>query len=216
MSLADSTINKLELHGPEGLNHILASMRMYLFRYFFLKLYRVRLPIRTRDSIEIQSFEIPWRTTFPTPSYSDDNIKVYAIPVFPFTHLLPVTAPPSASTSREEPTLDLSGKRKREPSSEYPSKRVNIGNEATMRKCEGTREPLSESLSSKLKEIDNKPEGLEGEYAEEYRKALIQVMFPATNIDTTVEATDVPKGGRKGKKSAGSAGVFIFPPLSIE
>lgn len=36
MSLADSTINKLELHGPEGLNHILASMRMYLFRYFFL------------------------------------------------------------------------------------------------------------------------------------------------------------------------------------
>jgi hypothetical protein len=35
MSLADSTINKLELHGPEGLLHILASMRMYLFRYFF-------------------------------------------------------------------------------------------------------------------------------------------------------------------------------------
>jgi ribonuclease Z len=177
------------------------------------------MPIGIRDSIEIQPFEIPWRnttTTFPAPSYSDDNVKVYAIPVFPFAHLLPVTTPPAASTSLKEPTLDLSGKRKREPSSEYPSKRVNVGNEATTRKPEGTREPLSESLSSKLKELNNKPEALEGEYAEEYRKALIQIMFPATNIDTTGEATDVLKGGRKGKKSAGSAGVFIFPTLSIE
>lgn len=176
------------------------------------------MPIGIRDSIEIQPFEIPWRnttTTFPAPSYSDDNIKVYAVPVFPFTHLLPVTVPPTA-TSMEEPTSDVSGKRKRELSSEYPSKRINIGNEATTGKPEAIREPLSESQSIKLRELDNKPEALEGEYAEEYRKALIQVMFPATNINTTEEATNVQKVGRKGKKSADSAGMFIFPALSIE
>jgi ribonuclease Z len=176
------------------------------------------MSIGIRDSIEIQPFEIPWRNTttaFPAPSYSDDNIKVYAIPVFPFTHLLPVAAPPAA-TSMEEPTLDVSGKRKREHSSEYPSKRINIGNESTTRKPEATREPLSESLSRKLRELDNKPEALEGEYAEEYRKALIQIMFPATNVDTTEEATEVPKVGRKGKKSVDSAGVFIFPVFSID
>ena len=165
----------------------------------------------TRDSIEIQPFEIPWRntaTTLPAPSYSDDNIKVYAIPVFPFTHLLPATTSPAASTSMEEPTLDLSGKRKRGHSSEYPSKRVNTGNEATTRAPEATKAPLSRSLSRKLKEVGNIPEVLEGDYAEEYRKAIIQVMFPATNINTAGEATDVTKGNRKGKKS-GSAGMCV-------
>jgi len=165
----------------------------------------------TRDSIEIQPFEIPWRntaTTFPAPSYSDDNIKVYAIPVSPFTHLLPVVTPPAASTSTEEPTLDLSGKRKREPSSEYPSKRINTGNETPTRAPNATKAPLSESLLSKLREVDNTPEALEGDYAEEYRKAIIQVMFPGTNINTGGEATDVLKGNRKGKKS-GSAGTCV-------
>ena len=174
------------------------------------------MPREIRDSIEIQPFEVPWRNTntaFPAPSYSDDNIKVYAIPIFPFTYLLPVTASPAATTSMEEPTLDFSGKRKRQLSSEYPRKRKNIGNDATTRKSKATKEPFSESLWRKLKEIDNKPEALEGQYAEEYRKALIQIMFPATNIDTTGEATDLQKVGRKGKKSAGSAGMFIFPAL---
>ncbi|KIM44447.1 hypothetical protein M413DRAFT_431468 [Hebeloma cylindrosporum] len=203
MSLADSTVNKMELHGPEGLTHILASMRMYLFR----------------DSIEIQPFEIPWRNTtmpFPVPFYSDDNIKVYGVPVFPFAHLLPVTIPPTTSTFTEEPTLDLSGKRKREPSSEYPSKRLNLGNEATTRKKEENREPLSEPLHRKLNEVDNKPEALEGEYADEYRKAVIQVMFPATNIDSTGKTTDAPKADRKGKKaSAGNEGASSVRSLQL-
>lgn len=180
---------------------------------------RIRMPTGTRDSIEIQPFEIPWRgptITSPTPYYSDDNVKIYAIPVFPSPFFAPV-APRTASTSIEDSTAEPLGKRKRELSPEYPIKRVNTGKESdvTIRKSEVTKKTFSDSLLRELGEVDNKPEALEGEYAEEYRKAVIQVMFPATNINTTGEVTEVGREGRKGKKSARSAGGFIISALSM-
>src|SRR6267378_380155 len=101
------------------------------------------MPTETRDSIEIQPFEIPWRNTTiisPVPYYSDDNVKVYAIPVFPFPFST-TAAPPTASTSIKESTAaDLLGKRKREISPECSSKRANIEKEfgATIPKPEFT------------------------------------------------------------------------------
>jgi len=151
------------------------------------------------------------------PYYSDDNVKIYAIPVFPFPFSA-TAAPPTASTSIKESTaVDFLGKRKREFSPEYPSKRANIENEfgASISKPEFTKKTFSESLLGKLREVNNKPEALEGEYAEEYRKAVIQVMFPATNINATGEATEVPKKGQKAKKLAGSAGGYTLSGLSV-
>lgn len=41
MTLADATIDKLVLHGPPGLNHILASSRFYTFRYLRFVHFRI-------------------------------------------------------------------------------------------------------------------------------------------------------------------------------
>ncbi|KDQ10344.1 hypothetical protein BOTBODRAFT_115899 [Botryobasidium botryosum FD-172 SS1] len=69
MSAADGSIKHMQLYGPEGLAHYIASTRFYA----------------QRDTMAVSVLECP---TFPTnqspePLYSDVNMKVFATPILP-------------------------------------------------------------------------------------------------------------------------------------
>ncbi|KAF9478239.1 hypothetical protein BDN70DRAFT_58947 [Pholiota conissans] len=123
MTFADATITKLKLVGPSGLNHLLASMRLYTYR----------------DSITVQPSEIPWTTTLssePTPCFSDENVTVYGIPAIPIPVVEDVT--PDLSN------LETSGKRKRDNSVDGPRKRPNTEDENATMETEVTESTVQE------------------------------------------------------------------------
>ncbi|KAF9565899.1 hypothetical protein CPC08DRAFT_143698 [Agrocybe pediades] len=177
MTFADATLSDLQLYGPQGIKHILASMRLFTFR----------------DSIKIQPSEIsitaPPSPT-PTPCYSDANLKVYAIPVTPSPISLPTSEPePETAPSTDKFALYLEGlkKRKRESSPEPPQKRLNKGTE------KDGRGPISQALLAEFNKENFSPDTLTGDLADEYLDIVVRAMFPATNIN-------VPEKGKKGKK----------------
>ncbi|KAF8956934.1 hypothetical protein BDZ97DRAFT_1848960 [Flammula alnicola] len=181
MTFADATINKLQIAGPPGLNHLLASMRQYTFR----------------DSIEIQPSEIPWTTPTspaPTPCYADHNVTIYSIPILPFSEPLSVPSesdpefePTSASASEEGPdTTENSGKRKRELSADTSRKRLNPGSAISI-------------FSDEMRQGGLKAEDLTGEAADEYRRLMVRTMFPGTNIRTPEEEAERNRTGKRKK-----------------
>ncbi|KAI4525783.1 Metallo-hydrolase/oxidoreductase [Schizophyllum commune Loenen D] len=100
MTFADATIQKLNVVGPPGTGHYLASARSYL--------YRNTMAVEVTDVPLTQS-----RDTQPKPVLKDRDISIYGLPVLPDT----------TSTSERSPSFS-SLKRKREPSPERPSKRT--------------------------------------------------------------------------------------------
>ncbi|KAF9038581.1 hypothetical protein BJ165DRAFT_1352473 [Panaeolus papilionaceus] len=154
MTFADATINKLSIHGPDGLSHILASMRMYSFR----------------DSIRITTNDIPLTSPSTKPCFSDKNITVYAIPVLP-TPL----SPSSIIEDGDISSVRLSEKRRRSPSPDLPRKKQNLDSSAF--------DPVvpSTELQVEVSKHDFQPLSLTGELAREYRLLVLQAMFPYTN-----------------------------------
>ncbi|CAA7269249.1 unnamed protein product [Cyclocybe aegerita] len=195
MSFADATIRKLHLLGPPGLTHMIASMRMYIFR----------------DSIQIQTSEIPWTTpagSSSSPCYQDENITVYAIPVLPSlaTHSPSRSSEPSApANSPIEPTQELPEKRKREPSPEGPRKRQNPGSRSPARIA------LSDGLLELIQQKGFTPETLTGDLEDEYRRMIIHTMFPNLKpnlLPTKEETAENRRRSRQGMKKEAT------PPLA--
>ncbi|KAK0202420.1 beta-lactamase-like protein [Desarmillaria ectypa] len=128
MTFADATINRINVFGPPGLLHLMAAMRLYTYR----------------DTMTVEPIEVPLITQMtakPTPTFKDDNITVYSIPVFPTSDVpMPENTGPIFETITPK-TL----KRKRQ----------------------------SEGL-----EATQSPESLEGEAADDWRRLLVQTMFP--------------------------------------
>ncbi|KAF8902361.1 hypothetical protein CPB84DRAFT_1775902 [Gymnopilus junonius] len=188
MTFADATISDLQLIGPQGLNHILASMRLFTFR----------------DSMKVQPSEIPWispPSPTPTPCYSDDNVKVYAIPVLPFPR---PTISSSEGGAAELPSVDPlptealmetstegTGKRKREHSPDSPHKKSNLG-DTRLGKVH-----IYPPLFNEMGKPHFRPENLEGELADAYRQLVIQKMFPGTNIKAVVVKESKPPQAKK-------------------
>ncbi|KDR80789.1 hypothetical protein GALMADRAFT_153220 [Galerina marginata CBS 339.88] len=194
MTFADATLSDLQLHGPQGLKHILASMRLYTFR----------------DSMKVQPYEIPWislPSPTPTPCYVDENLKVYAIPVLPFptptfslnttVSELPFTEP--LETSFMETSAETTGKRKRETSPYSPQKRLNPGN------LSSETAPISFALLTEMRKADFRPETLTGEAADEYREVVIRQMFPGTNLNTQIKTGKKPVSEKDNGKAGSSS-----------
>ncbi|KAK0501702.1 hypothetical protein EDD18DRAFT_1431713 [Armillaria luteobubalina] len=97
MTFADATINKINVFGPPGLLHLMAAMRLYTYR----------------DTMTVEPIEIPLRIQMsdnPTPTFKDNNITVYSIPLFPTTD----TSMPENTDSILETTTPKTLKRKRQ------------------------------------------------------------------------------------------------------
>lgn len=150
-----------------------------------------------RDYLDFQTKEIPWiasSTTAPQPCYTDNNISVYAIPVL--SH-------PSSSASRDDTTplaaeessstSDLHQKRKRDPSSDTPRKRLNPGSMAPGRMV------LSDELLAEVRKRDVDPGSLSGPSAEEFRRMVIKAMFPNTKQNPALDE-EVRRANKKKSK----------------
>ncbi|KAF8159401.1 hypothetical protein B0H34DRAFT_703302 [Crassisporium funariophilum] len=176
MTLGDSaTVDKLNMYGPPGFTHLLASMRSYMFR----------------DSLKITSTDIPHTTPTinPTPVYVDQNITVYAIPVLPSPeHEAPVRG------IEASPSTSAQGKRKRSPTPDLPRKR-----RAEETDSQG-KLVLSDLLTKALRNHNFNPGTLVGAVADEYRQLMIQTMFPYTNPTEESKPARAPPAPRKPKK----------------
>ncbi|KAJ7089838.1 hypothetical protein B0H15DRAFT_273688 [Mycena belliarum] len=157
MSSADQTLSILDIVGPPGLTHSIASMRSYIFR----------------DSMRVKINEVSLSSdmTFtPRYTYQDKNITVYSIPVFDGSHETPAAAVTDKSiVVLDQETLEVasepaSSKRKRAPS---PS-------------VDGSGKSTTASLKDLMNVDGFSAERLEGDLAHEWRKLMVNVMFPST------------------------------------
>ncbi|KAK2462756.1 hypothetical protein APHAL10511_005274 [Amanita phalloides] len=101
MTFVDGGLSSLDVVGPTGILHQLASMRMYMFR----------------DTVHVRPIEAQLIAS-PEPLYKDENITVYGVPVLPST-----TEQPMQNLLYPG---DVPLKRKRSPSLDQPSKRVAV------------------------------------------------------------------------------------------
>ncbi|KAH9479322.1 tRNAse Z TRZ4, mitochondrial [Psilocybe cubensis] len=206
MTFADATIENLNVFAPPGFNHILASMRFYTYR----------------DTINIKSTELPWVQTAPSsspkPCYTDDNLKVYSIPVLPEDSASSSEKTRSVITSEStdlmdcETSSDASGKRKREPSPDFPHKKHHV--EDTKRNAPG-KILYSDALWKAMQKEGFKPEFLTGELADEYRSAIIRSMFPNTRPNS-LKTEKKPKPQQGKKKDSKDANVVSVSPQEEE
>ncbi|CCM00813.1 uncharacterized protein FIBRA_02855 [Fibroporia radiculosa] len=102
MFLADANIKGVNVVGPKGLTHYMASMRNYLWRV----------------SMSLSLTEVPSEPVFsesnaPEPVYQDESITLYAVPI----HISPGSLEGFSSGHF---------KRKRSPSPSSPSKRLQV------------------------------------------------------------------------------------------
>ncbi|RDB18569.1 Ribonuclease Z, mitochondrial [Hypsizygus marmoreus] len=172
MSFADATISKLNIVGPPGLLHYMASMRLYTFR----------------DSLLINPIESSWTPSSvpsPEPLYKDANITVYGIPILPIPE--PAQNPSTflTDTSSTDTTAEAGMKRKRDPSPDLPEKRQSLMTDEPESAPEASLDPAKFS-----------PETLEGDAAQEWRRLMIKTMFPGSNM----KKPDPPQQSQKKQK----------------
>ncbi|KAF8434881.1 hypothetical protein L210DRAFT_3552991 [Boletus edulis BED1] len=172
MTLADAGQSQMQVTGPSGLLHLIASMRKYTYR----------------DNLIITPAEVP---LFPPgtkiedrPVYRDGNISVFALPVVPSETPLQVALPQGEAVG--------SLKRKREDSPEGSSKRLL--NQHGEDRLAGDTMATMEFLRKAASVPDFDPTSLNGEVAQAWRQLMIQSMFPASRV-----FSETPDQNVKGK-----------------
>ncbi|KAI9444283.1 hypothetical protein H4582DRAFT_1920585 [Lactarius indigo] len=158
MSVADSSARTMEIVGPRGVLHLLASMRLYTFR----------------DTLGLRVMEAPDFKTEPqieaTPVFADDNITVYSIPI------VPTPRRNGDLTVATEDILVTSLKRKREISLELPSKRPSL-HPPLPTTHESTPSTISPLLDRFLDDPQFDPTSLTGDEADAWRRLIIEYIF---------------------------------------
>ena len=113
----------------------------------------------------------PSTSSSPDPLYKDKNVTVYGIPILPSSESLQNASSSTSDPSTTSHSLDHS-KRKREVSPDSPSKRPAL-------MIEGTQSlEKSSSIDDIMQQADFTPVGLTGEVAQEWRRLMVDVMFP--------------------------------------
>ncbi|GAA6001924.1 hypothetical protein JCM5350_002072, partial [Sporobolomyces pararoseus] len=175
LSSVEAGNSKIEVVGPAGTDHYLASCR------FFTRRDKLSLKVSSPESANHSSSSSP--PSLPTPIHTDSNLNVYA---FPLTVSTPL--PDTNSTLDIQPTSPSSSlKRKRSQSRSPPPrpKSPPFGSERSPRPLD----PGSPSFQ---------PSRLVGKEAEEWRKMVIRDMFRGRAFDST-EAAEERAGSDKGE-----------------
>jgi ribonuclease Z len=186
MNVGDSgCTNELDVFGPPGTAHILASMRSYMYRYVFIQsqIERSRQTFH-RDSIKVRAMDIPILPTTPEPTafYFDKNITAYSIPIFSTAD--PAPAPPEPYPQVLTPKGQK--KRKRSPSPIYALKRPFDATDSKGRPV------ISDTMANVIRKPDFRPEDLRGKVASEWREIVIRTMFPSTNLTNVPSPVSAP------------------------
>jgi ribonuclease Z len=156
------------------------------------------------DPVEIHSPPFPSSTLEredPEPTYKDELITVYAIPVVR-------SSPTNAETFSSEPST----KRKRSPSFHSPSKRSVVGHPQDSITVLENELPLPEmastpSVATPIQELLRRPnfspKYLTGKRADEWRRAIIETMFTGEKTpDAKGKQTDLVMDDEKGSRKA--------------
>ncbi|KAI0360608.1 hypothetical protein OH77DRAFT_1393497 [Trametes cingulata] len=214
MLCADATIPKLEIYGPYGLMHYLATMRGYTYRTT-MAVKAVEAPSAPVQTI--QSGEKP-----PPPLFHDKNLTVYSIPIYPSTSASQkqdstedMAEPEPAPSDGSPISADRPLKRKRTASPEGPSKRRSPP--ITDRTVDSAS-PVSASLVERARAPGFQPSKLTGEDAQEWRKLILQDMFPyeepAESDDalSSVQKEKARLAQAQAKKLTGGGGMDVDAP----
>ncbi|KAM5533878.1 hypothetical protein V8D89_012418 [Ganoderma adspersum] len=157
MLCADASVPKLDIVGPYGLTHYLATMRGYTYR-----------PTMTVKAVEaprtiVQNLvQDPMGS--PTPIFQDECLTVYTIPLHP-----------SADDAVFEDSSERSLKRKRSPSPPTSSKRSSLPTAGSIGESASA---TSATLYQRSKKTDFSPTILTAQEAQDWRKLMLQQMFP--------------------------------------
>ncbi|KAK7062530.1 hypothetical protein VNI00_000018 [Paramarasmius palmivorus] len=170
MSFAEAAPPRMDVVGPPGLKHYLASMRAYV--------YRDSIPVIPCET----PFELPSSSSTPDPVFKDENISVYSIPVYPTD----TTAIPDGLSDPQDATGSLKRKHPDSASQGPPAKKAHTE----------AKSSRGETLQNMIKRPDFSPSALEGEIAQSWRGAMVDIMFPKRP-----QAEKSRSSKRKGKQS---------------
>ncbi|TBU28507.1 hypothetical protein BD311DRAFT_722416 [Dichomitus squalens] len=154
MLCADASVPAMDIVGPYGLMHYLATMRGYTYR-----------SMMTVKAVEAPTTPAHESLNSPPPVFQDENITVHSIPLYPSAETVPAGDP------SERPL-----KRKRSLSPPTSSKRTSpppVGDSVV----ESTS-PVPAAIYERAKRSDFSPSSLTGSDAQEWRKLMLQEMFP--------------------------------------
>ena len=125
--------------------------------------------------VEVKSISPPTGTVKPKPTYTDKNITVYSIPLFP-------EVDEDGNPIRSLLQQDSSLKRKRRASSASPPRRN--------RDADFSAETGNLPLKERMRLNGFLPTNLVGEDAERWREMTVENMFPAKNSESGKEADE--------------------------
>ncbi|KAH9940691.1 hypothetical protein B0H21DRAFT_572283 [Amylocystis lapponica] len=210
MFLADAGIPSIDIVGPHGLLHYLASMRFFLFRD--------GLAVNPTEVASMSEAPIPAE---PTPVYKDDNVTVYAIPLYPESE----SHRPSA-TSASDPDADANlaegSKRKRSPSPASSSKRPERTFQSSINaegKSAGSSSPRAEPMSApeptflqRIRQNQFVPASLRGAESQKWRRLVVGNMFPYQPPPPLPKVPKAPQQKKdKKQKKVQDAGTSVVP-----
>jgi ribonuclease Z len=210
MSAADSSPRVMDIVGPKGLLHFLASMRCYVFR-FVRRVYspippKLNLVLVLRNTLGLKVTEISdFNKTEPhvtaEPVFSDDIITVYSIPI----ELMPHHRGEELADSEASPNMSENVlKRKRESSPELPMKRPFLGSVEPVPDGSPTKSTSNPLLDRFLADPNFDPVTLEGDEADAWRRLIIERMFTRTELSPKPQLP--PKHTNKKRKREENAG----------
>ncbi len=206
MTLADSGTTAVDIVGPPGLAHYLASMRLFLYRYAISLISLVKhsslryfwLLLRAGMKIQPLEIEVPGVHTVmePPPVFKDKNITVYGIPVIPEV------------LRSQNSQLSAAVKRKRSPSPHASSKRRNVEDRVVQQ-----QRPTSSQSQSLIKRITRQhpPSALREPEAQEWRNLIVDSMFPPLQANPE-SAEGRSAASVKDRNSNGKEGKQLRPP----
>ncbi|OSX63293.1 hypothetical protein POSPLADRAFT_1045665 [Postia placenta MAD-698-R-SB12] len=162
MFCADASIQAVKVMGPPGITHYLASMRSYCKR--------LTMSVKVMEVPSAPPVYAAGNLDEPQPAYTDENIRLYAIPL----HAVP------ASPAEGENTAAVHGKRKRSPSPDSSFKRPAPSDPAAPTTSDEDLEHVPRPLLERIAESGFSPLELSGEDAEEWRRMVVANMFPCS------------------------------------
>lgn len=123
---------------------------------------------------------VPDLSSTPNPVYKDNNISVYSIPILP-----------TPSSELHVESSESSSKRKRVDSPVSFAKRARAPSTSQ-----------SNTLQALMNQQDFSPGLLEGEFAQEWRRQMLQTMFPKSREPEEIQGSSKVEKRRAAKEAA--------------